>query len=267
FPSCFMASGSVAASGEDKMEMQGIDSTLLKKGKKPLGAQTPNKFEKFFQPCLAEIIGTMFFVFVGSMSVIENPPGAGRLQPAVVHGLAVAVMVGIMANISGSHFNPPFTVAIYLCGNLEVMMVGPYLICQLIGGVFGAGLSKVNRYYNATGGAYKILQSETQLTRAIFAEVTLTCLLTMVVLLVSRNKKSKTPLGPFLAGSTVIINGLIGGNISGPCLNPVRAFGPAVMTNYWTYHWVYWAGPIGGGVVAAALFILGDNNLRVFMKS
>uniref|UniRef100_A0A672H520 Aquaporin-8-like n=1 Tax=Salarias fasciatus TaxID=181472 RepID=A0A672H520_SALFA len=260
-----------------QMEMQGIDSTLLKKGKKPLGAQTPNKFEKFFQPCLAEIIGTMFFVFVGSMSVIENPPGAGRLQPAVVHGLAVAVMFILKFSCSGSHFNPPFTVAIYLCGNLEVMMVGPYLICQLIGGVFGAGLSKIiappDRYYNATGGAYKILQSETQLTRAIFAEVTLTCLLTMVVLLVSRNKKSKTPLGPFLAGSTVIINGLIGGNISGPCLNPVRAFGPAVMTNYWTYHWVYWAGPIGGEPIHLIMsflcfrFILGDNNLRVFMKS
>ncbi|CAN9509003.1 unnamed protein product [Ophioblennius macclurei] len=259
--------------GEHSLEMVGTDSALLKKCKKPPGANLPNKFEKFFQPCLAEIIGTMFFVFVGSMSVIENAPGAGRLQPAVVHGLAVAVMVGIMNQISGSHFNPPFTVAIYLCGDLDVMMVGPYLICQLIGGVLGAGMSKMvappDRYHNATGGAYRILKSEGQLTQALFAEVALTCLLTMVVLLVSRNKKTKTPLGPFLAGSTVIINGLIGGKISGPCLNPVRAFGPAVMANHWTYHWVYWAGPITGGVVAAALlrFILGDNHLRIIMRS
>lgn len=43
------------------------------------------------------------------------------------------------------------------------------------------------------------------------------------------------------------------GDISGTCLNPARAFGPALMTNYWTYHWVYWVGPIGGGLVAAAL--------------
>lgn len=43
------------------------------------------------------------------------------------------------------------------------------------------------------------------------------------------------------------------GDISGTCLNPVRAFGPALMANYWTYHWVYWVGPIGGCLVAAAL--------------
>lgn len=42
-------------------------------------------------------------------------------------------------------------------------------------------------------------------------------------------------------------------DVSGTCLNPARAFGPAVMVNYWTYHWVYWVGPIGGGLVAAAL--------------
>lgn len=43
------------------------------------------------------------------------------------------------------------------------------------------------------------------------------------------------------------------GDVSGTCLNPARAFGPALMADYWTYHWVYWVGPIGGGLVAAAL--------------
>lgn len=46
---------------------------------------------------------------------------------------------------SGSHFNPPFTIAIYLCGGMEMFMVGPYLISQLIGGVLGAGMAKVSR--------------------------------------------------------------------------------------------------------------------------
>ncbi|XP_060951182.1 aquaporin-8-like [Limanda limanda] len=259
--------------GVEKMGMEDVDSALMEKGQKSPAPPAPNRYERVFQPCLAELIGTMFFVFVGCVSVIENVPAAGRLQPALAHGLAVAVMVAVMDNISGSHFNPPFTIAIYLCGGMELMMVAPYLACQVIGGVLGAGMSKMmtpaDRYLNATGAAFDILKSESQLSGAIFGEVAMTCLITMVVLLVAVNHKTKNPLAPFLVGSTVIINVLAGGDISGTCLNPARAFGPAVMTNYWTYHWVYWVGPIGGGLVAAALLrlILGDDKLRVVMKS
>ncbi|KAG7226460.1 hypothetical protein INR49_013872 [Caranx melampygus] len=234
----------------EKMEMEDTDSTLMEKGKKSPVSKPPNKYETLFQPCLAEIVGTMFFCFIGCVSVIENVPAAGRLQPALVHGLAVAVMVAVMDNISGSHFNPPFTIGIYLCGGMELTMVGPYLVSQLIGGVLGAGMAK-------------------PADRAIFGEVAMTCLVTMVVLLVAVNSKTKTPMAPFLVGCTVIICVLAGGDVSGTCLNPARAFGPAVMTNYWTYHWVYWVGPIGGGLVAAALLrvVLGDNKLRVVMNS
>ncbi|KAM4623308.1 aquaporin-8a.2 [Polymixia lowei] len=258
--------------GVEKMEMEDTDSTLMENGKKPPAARPPNKYEKLFQPCLAEIVGTMFFVFIGCVSVIENVPAAGRVQPALVHGLAVAIMVAVMDNISGSHFNPPFTLAIYLCGGMEMMMVGPYLISQLIGGVLGAGMAKImtpeDRYFNATGAAFDILKSDDQLRGAIFGEIAMTCLVTMVVLLVAVNSKTKTPLAPFLVGCTVIINILAGGDVSGTCLNPARAFGPAVMTNYWSYHWVYWVGPIGGGLLAAALvrLILGDEKTRLIMK-
>ena len=88
-----------AVMGVEKMEMEDTDSTLMEKGAKPPAPRPPNKYETLFQPCLAEIVGTMFFVFVGCVSVIENVPAAGRLQPALVHGLAVAVMVAVMDNI------------------------------------------------------------------------------------------------------------------------------------------------------------------------
>ncbi|XP_051523616.1 aquaporin-8a.2 [Myxocyprinus asiaticus] len=252
----------------EKLELQELDKTLLNKNTaKPLG-----KYERVIQPCVAELVGTMFFVFIGCVSVIENVEAAGRLQPALVHGLAVAVLVACMAEISGSHFNPPFTIAIYLCGGMQLMMVIPYLISQLIGGVLGAAMSKVmtshKNYMNATGAAFDILKSDEQLGKAVFAEMAMTCLVTMVVLLGAVNGKSKSPLVPFMVGCTVVINILAGGDVSGTCLNPARAFGPALMTNYWSYHWVYWVGPIGGGLVAAALIrlLLGDEKIRIILK-
>ncbi|XP_024141018.1 aquaporin-8 isoform X2 [Oryzias melastigma] len=187
----------------EKMDLEDVDSALMEKGKKPAAAaEPPGKFERLYQPCLAELVGTMFFVFIGCVSVIENVPAAGRMQPALVHGLAVAVMVAVMDNISGSHFNPPFTIAIYLCGGMRLAMVVPYLISQLIGGMLGAGMAKLmtppDRYLNATGAAFDLLKSDAQVSRAIFGEVAMTCLVTMVVLMVAVNGRTKTPLAPFL---------------------------------------------------------------------
>lgn len=50
----------------------------------------------------------------------------------------------VCSPFSGSHFNPTFTLAIYLCGGLEMSMVAPYLASQLLGGVLGATMAKVS---------------------------------------------------------------------------------------------------------------------------
>lgn len=84
---------------EGTMELGDMGTSLMASDSKKAPVQPPNKFERLVQPCLAELVGTMFFVFIGCVSVIENVEAAGRLQPALVHGLAVAVMVACMAEI------------------------------------------------------------------------------------------------------------------------------------------------------------------------
>lgn len=78
-----------------KLELQDMEKTLMKQS----AMRELNLYERIFQPCVAELVGTTFFVFIGCVSVIEDMEAAGRLQPALVHGLAVAVLIACMAEI------------------------------------------------------------------------------------------------------------------------------------------------------------------------
>lgn len=66
------------------------------------------------------------------------------------------------------------------------------------------------KYAQAHGAAFAVLQSDGQLVRALVAEVAMTCLITLVLLLGAVNSKTKNPMVPFLVGCTVIFNILAG---------------------------------------------------------
>lgn len=65
-------------------------------------------------------------------------------------------------------------------------------------------------YTKANGAAFALLQSNDEIGGAVFGEVAMTCLVTMVVLLGAVNAKTRSPLVPFMVGCTVIINILAG---------------------------------------------------------
>ena len=44
---------------------------------------------------------------------------------------------------------------------------------------------------------------------------------------------------------------------TGGSLNPARSFGPAVVTGEFAgYHWIYWAGPLLGALLATGFYVL-----------
>lgn len=60
-------------------------------------------------------------------------------------------------------------------------------------------------FAKAHGAAFDVLQSSDALGGALFGEVAMTCLVTLVVLLGAVNAKTRSPMVPFLVGCTVAV--------------------------------------------------------------
>ncbi|XP_014689627.2 aquaporin-8 isoform X1 [Equus asinus] len=219
-------------------------------------------YERFMQPCLVELLGSALFIFIGCLSVIENGVDTGRLQPALAHGLALGLIIATLGNISGGHFNPAVSLAATLIGGLNLTMLLPYWISQLCGGLIGAALAKAvspeERFWNASGAAFVTVQEPGQVAGALVAEIVLTTLLTLAVCMGAINEKTQGPLAPFSIGFSVTVDILAGGAVSGACMNPARAFGPAVVASYWNFHWIYWLGPLLASLLVGALIRMAE---------
>ncbi|KAM9583680.1 aquaporin-8 [Trichechus inunguis] len=220
--------------------------------------------KQFLQPCLVELLGSTLFIFIGCLSVIQNQQNTRTLEPALAQGLALSLVVAILGNISGGHFNPAVSLVAVLIGGLNLILLFPYWICQLCGGLIGAALAKAlsseEKFWNASGAAFVTVQEPGQVVGAVVAEVILTILLALVVCMGVINEKTQDTLAPFFVGFSVIVAILAGGTVSGACMNPARAFGPAVMANHWDFHWIYWLGPLLGSLFVGVLVRVFSGN-------
>ena len=55
-------------------------------------------------------------------------------------------------------------------------------------------------------------------------------------------------------GGTIALEALFADPITGASMNPARTFGPALISNFWTAHYIYWIGPIAGALLAGFVY-------------
>jgi aquaporin Z len=84
---------------------------------------------------LVEFIGTFFLVFTVGSTVIA--PGAGPLAPLAI-GASLMVMVFAGGHISGGHYNPAVTLAVWIRGKCDTKDVVPYWIAQIAAALVAA---------------------------------------------------------------------------------------------------------------------------------
>src|SRR5690349_15930459 len=217
------------------------------------------QIDPLLRKALAELVGVFVFFFIGIGAIVANPnavPGSGLLIVAAAHGLALAIMISGLGAISGGHFNPAVTFGLFVGRQVDLRTLVVYWAAQLIGGILAA-LAIVAVFpksaWNPSHVGLPVLSAGTSVGTGIALEAILTFFLVLAVFGTAVDPRHP-PIGGFGVGLTVFIDILVGGNITGASMNPARTFGPALVSNTWTDHAVYWIGPLIGGAVAGALY-------------
>ena len=195
-----------------------------------------------------EFIGTFFLVFTVGMTVLE-PNGAGILAPLAI-GSVLAVMVFAGGHVSGAHYNPAVSLAVFLRGKLSSRDLGIYWAVQMVAGLIAGFLTIYYKGYPAQTA----LPFET--TKAFLAEFLFTFALCFVVLNAAfcKGTKGNSYFG-WAIGFTVLVGAYAVGAISGAAFNPAVAFGITIMKlSVWSNLWIFFAANFLGGVCAAWVF-------------
>lgn len=196
---------------------------------------------------IAEFIGTFFLVFTIGCTVVG---GAAGVIPPLAIAAALIVMIYASGHISGAHFNPAVTVAIWLRGRCDTKDVLPYMLSQLAGAVLAALTVKFLKADVA------VVVGVIRPVPALISEFLFTFALAYVVLNVATAKATAGNSYYGLAiGFTVMAGAFAVGAISGAAFNPAVAVGVAVMgLSTWANIWIYLVACFAGGAAAAVVF-------------
>lgn len=219
------------------------------------------KSSYFWRGLLAEALGTMVLVLIGCGSCIGEqdwetfkPPTA--VQISLAFGLSVATVVWCLAHQSGGHVNPAVTMAMLACRRISVARALLYVAAQCSGAMAGAAVLK-GLTPESVRGNLGLTTVNPGLTReqAFGVEFLITMVLVLTVFASCDNHRTDlNGSAPLAIGFAVTLCHLFAIKYTGSSMNPARTFGPAVVTGIWHDHWVYWCGPLLGGVVGGLFY-------------
>lgn len=216
-------------------------------------------FSSNWRAILAELVSTTLLLLVGCMSTIpiDDLPYQNAMYGPFGFGLVVMFNIQIFGHISGAFMNPAVTLAALLWGSISVTTAIAYMIAECIGALIGFGILTTLSPILVTETGVCMTEVHPQLNafQAVGIEIALTTALNFVNCAVwdpvNRDKSDSIPIK---FGLTIAGLSLAGGPLTGASMNPVRSLAPAVWTGRWDNHWVYWVGPIIGGILPTFIY-------------
>jgi MIP family channel proteins len=216
-----------------------------------------------WQKSLAEFVGVLALVFIagGAMMIADlGASNAGLVTVAFGYGLVYAAMVSAIGHVSGGHINPAVTIGAWVTQKISSGLALVYLVAQFAGGIVGALLLRAafpKSIWSATPHPLGITSVAAGISKGqgVLIEAVLTFFLVWVVFATTVDPHgSFNKIAGLAIGFVVVMDAMMGGPVTGASMNPARTLGPAIVAGKFPGIWVYFVGPIAGGIVAAALY-------------
>lgn len=203
-----------------------------------------------WKAALAEFLGTAFLVLFAC-----GQTEATRTSISLVFGLAVATLVQCISHVSGGHINPAITFGLLATGKVSILRAVIYVVVQILGAITGSGLEHVlNGDFPHSGGVVG-LHPALGAGEGLGIELLISFVLVLTVYAVcDTNRTDVKGSVPLAIGFSIAACHYYAVPYTGAGMNPARAIGPAIIYNTWDNHWIYWIGPIIGGVAAGLLY-------------
>jgi aquaporin Z len=204
------------------------------------------------QKYAAELLGTFVLVFAGTTAIVGAVATGTPVLLAVPFAFGLALLAGLYAfgEVSGGHFNPVVSLAMYLDRRLSSTDLVRYWAAQFLGGVLAAIVLVIATSRDDVKGTATIPGADGSGT-AFLIELVFTAIFVAVILQASVS-------GRFGASALVAIPltllavHLAAIPFSGSSVNPARTFGPALIGNQWDGFWIYVIAPPLGAVLGWA---------------
>jgi glycerol uptake facilitator-like aquaporin len=198
-------------------------------------------------------------------------------------GFQAIANIFAFSSVSGAHFNPAISFALWLTGKLSNRKLAGYVAVQLLASIIAMCIIAAIFYSKEMSVIYAAVAVQplphVSLGKVFATEFFLTFILTYVAFTVvfedaeARKKEtmsikgisdsvgltlyastpqSKTGFAPFSIGLTIFSLSLIGGSSCG-AFNPARLFGPAIFSGAWKNLWLYWLAEFSGSASAGLM--------------
>lgn len=209
-----------------------------------------------------EFIGTFFLVVTVGMVVMQPGAADPGFAPLAI-GTVLAVMIFAGGHVSGGHYNPAVSLAVFLRGDKKEFTVTQMLIYWVVQLAAGFVAALVAVYLKGEIAAVRAvdmviptINASDFMIPALIVEFLGTFALTFTVLNVATAKgTSGNSFYGWAIGMAVLASAYAFGVLTGGAFNPAVALGITQMGwTGWANIWIYWVAQLVAAVVAAYTF-------------